>query len=308
VAVVLGDALRRVSVLGGREGMPRSMGSVLGGCVTLFLGGIQGVASRVIATPGVRSDYSGLAVSRDGATLLVSNYGGSSHAIHEFSVADGSQLRVVGSKGRGLLQFDHPSQVWIAADGFVFVADCWNNRVQVLTPRLDFHGFFGVGSLDCPAGVCANADVVAVSENLRTRPPALVRSRISVFGRSGGAVLRRFSGPGLVSPYGLCFMSGDRHIAVADSRSDRVSVFSVDGEFIRDVGVGELSCPCAVVRPGDDSDALVVADAGKSRVVVFSAGGDVLKTMGDGQYTGVALLGGTVFAQDRAQQRCVVFT
>jgi hypothetical protein len=28
VAVVLGDALRHVSVLGGREGMPRSLGSV----------------------------------------------------------------------------------------------------------------------------------------------------------------------------------------------------------------------------------------------------------------------------------------
>jgi hypothetical protein len=30
VAVVLGDALRRLSVLGGREDLPRSLGSVLG--------------------------------------------------------------------------------------------------------------------------------------------------------------------------------------------------------------------------------------------------------------------------------------
>jgi hypothetical protein len=51
VAVVLGDALRRVSVLGGRKGLARSMGSVYGGSVTRFLGGgLRGVASRVIAS------------------------------------------------------------------------------------------------------------------------------------------------------------------------------------------------------------------------------------------------------------------
>jgi hypothetical protein len=38
-SAVLGDALRRVAVLGGREGMPRSLGSVYGGSVTRFLGG-----------------------------------------------------------------------------------------------------------------------------------------------------------------------------------------------------------------------------------------------------------------------------
>jgi hypothetical protein len=38
VAAVLGDALRRVAVLGGREGAPRSLGSVYGGSVPRFLG------------------------------------------------------------------------------------------------------------------------------------------------------------------------------------------------------------------------------------------------------------------------------
>ncbi len=52
VAAVLGDALGRVSVLGGREGMLRSLGSVFGGSVTRFLGGgLRGVVSRVIDTP-----------------------------------------------------------------------------------------------------------------------------------------------------------------------------------------------------------------------------------------------------------------
>jgi hypothetical protein len=40
-------------------------------------------------------------------------------------------------------------------------------------------------------------------------------------------------------------MSGDRRVAVAECGNMRVSVFSVDGEFVRhrDVGVGVLSFP-----------------------------------------------------------------
>jgi sugar lactone lactonase YvrE len=89
VSAVLGDALRRVAVLGGREGMSRSLGSVYGGSVTRFLGGgLRGEESRVIATPGVHSSCNGMAVSRDGSTLLVSDTGGRSHAIHEYRISD----------------------------------------------------------------------------------------------------------------------------------------------------------------------------------------------------------------------------
>jgi hypothetical protein len=85
VVAVLGDAERRVAVLGGREGMPRSLGSVYGGAVTRFLGGaLRGAVSRVIDTPGVKSSCNGIAVSVDGCTLVVSDgrYISCSHAIH----------------------------------------------------------------------------------------------------------------------------------------------------------------------------------------------------------------------------------
>jgi hypothetical protein len=41
-------------------------------------------------------------------------------------------------------------------------------------------------------------------------------------------------------------MSGDRHVAVTDGGNDRVSVFSVDGAFIRHVGVGVLVDPVGI--------------------------------------------------------------
>jgi DNA-binding beta-propeller fold protein YncE len=304
VSAVLGDALRRVAVLGGREGMSRSLGSVYGGSVTRFLGGgLRGEESRVIATPGVRAGGNSVAVSRDGSTLLVSDWSGGSHAIHEYRVSDGSRLRVIGGKGDGPLQFKHPFQVWIAPDDFVFVADSGNDRVQVLTPALDFHAFVGVGQLQYPVGVCATADFVVVSE-----PGA---DRISVFSRGDGALLRRFGSKGsgdgkLSSPLGLCFMSDDRHVAVAESGNSRVSVFSVDGDFVRHVGVGELSYPHGVACSAYDE--LVVADWRSSRVVVFSASGEMVKAMGRGHFTGVVMHRGTIFACASDSFKCVVFT
>jgi DNA-binding beta-propeller fold protein YncE len=304
VAAVLGDALHRVSVLGGREGMPRSLGSVYGGSVTRFLGGsLRGVESRVIVMPGLQSTCNGIAASRDGSTVLVSDYFGGSDAIHEFRVVDGSRLRVIGGAGTRPLQFKGPRQVWIASDDFVFVTELSNDRVQVLTPRLDFHCFIGVGHLDTPSGVCANDSVVVVSEETH---------RICVFNRRDGALLRRFGSKGrgdgqLYCPQGLCFMSGHRHVAVADFLNSRVSVFSVDGDFIRHVGVGELDSPAGVACSAFDE--LVVADTSSFRVAVFSASGELLKTMGCGAFTGIAIHGGTIFAQSATDSgdMCVLY-
>ncbi len=252
-----------------------------------------------------------MAVSRDGSTLLVSDGGSgcTSHAIHEFRVSDGSRLRVIGGAGDGPLQFKQPAQVWVASDGHVFVAELGNYRVQVLTPRLDFHAFVGVGQLNKPKGVCANDAVVMVSEDTH---------RISVFKRGDGALLRRFGSPGsgdgqLSNPCGLCFMSGHRHVAVAESGNGtvaesgdgRVSVFSVEGKFIRHVGVGELKWPNGVACSAFDE--LVVADGGNKRVDLFSASGELLKTMGGGRFTGVAMHGGTIFAQDHSNSKCILF-
>jgi DNA-binding beta-propeller fold protein YncE len=307
VAAVLGDALRRVAVLGGREGMSRSLGSVYGGSVTRFLGGsLRGVVSHVIDTPDIMSSSNGIAVSRDGCTLLVGDFAGGSHAIHEYDIATWSRRRIVGSRGVGPLQFSYPHQVWIAADDCVFVADWFNHRVQVLTPTLDFHCFVGSGELLGPAGVCANADVVVVSE---TRS-----NRISVFNRRDGALLRRFGRAGsddcqLRHPHGLCFMSDDRHVAVCDCGNNRVSVFSIDGEFIRHVGVGVLSHPRGIACSAFDE--LVVADCGLLRVVVFSDVGELLMMFtgfGDGDFRGVAVHGSTVFVQDFRGCQCLVWS
>jgi DNA-binding beta-propeller fold protein YncE len=311
VGAVLGDALRRVAVLGGREGMPRSLGSVFGGAVTLFLGGaLRGVVSRAIDTPGVFSLENGVALSVDGGRLLVTDTARDSHAIHEYDCASGTQLRVVGGRaGAAPLHFQLPCQVCVAPDGFVFVAEGANDRVQVLTPALDFHGFLGVGLLRAPAGVCASADVVVVSEPTSHRLSAFRRS--SEHGAAVSHIGQHGSGCGdLSGPFGVCCTRDGRRVAVAEYGNDRVSVFSVDGTFVRHVGVGVLRAPEGVAC--SDFDELVVADSGSRCVRVFSDVGELLKTFG-GRTTvvGVAIHRATVFVVQRtsagADQACVLY-
>jgi sugar lactone lactonase YvrE len=304
VAAVLGDPLRRVAVLGGREGMPQSLGSVYGGSVTRFLGGsLRGVESRVMVPSCVRS-FDGVAVSRDGCTLLMSDSSWHGpNSIHELRVADGSRRRVIGTaKGDGPLQFRRPYQLWVAPDGFVFVAELDNHRVQVLTPALDFHCFVGEGELSGPVGVCANADVVVVAE--------ADCHHIVVFRRGDGAIVRRFGNEGsgdgeLRYPCELCFMSDGRHVAVVEWINARVSVFTVDGEFIRHVGVGVLSRPESVACSAFDE--LVVADSQSQRLRVFSSTGELLASVGDGRFACVAVHGSTVFATDESASAVAVF-
>ncbi len=305
VAAVLGDPLRRATALGGRDGMPRSLGSVYSGAITLFLGGLcRGVVARVLHTPNVKSYSGGVAVTRDGTTLLVSDYSGRTNSVLELSVADGSLLRVIGGRGKGPQQFNVVCQVCVAPDGFVFVADRYNNRVQVLTPTLDFHAFVGVGQLIRPSGVCATSDIVVVAEG--------VAHCIAVFVRSDATLLSRFGTAGdgdgqLNWPLGVCFVSSDRHVAVADSNNNRVCLFAVTGrgEFVRHVGVGVLAEPSAVASAAFDE--LVVADTGNNRVALFNAAGELLQCLGTGCFSGVAVHRGTIFAQDYDGSVCVVF-
>jgi WD40 repeat protein len=265
----------------------------------------------------------GVAVSRDGSRLLVAGETYDwfeSGAIFVYNLADGLELRVLDGPACGWLW--GPRQVYVAADGYVFVADNRSQRVVVFTPTLRLSSYIdwreGVGGR--PAAVCANASVIVVASG----------SRIVVLGRRRGTVRARFWGHGedggeLDDVEALCFMHRDEHVAVSDSgpRNRRVSVFSLNGTFIRNVGEGSLVCPRGIASSAYDE--LVVADFGtiwtyprcyenNPRICVFSEMGDLLTAFGGGYpFIDVAVFGSSVFAlwedlDDRERSCCVVFS
>jgi hypothetical protein len=240
----------------------------------------------------------GFAVSVDGTTLLASDSNSkySTDVVRVFSTVDGAALDVVGGTGSGPLQFKDPRQVCVAPDGFVFVADAANHRVQELSPRLNFRRVVGEGHLRRPVGVCASVDLVVVSD--------ATQRCLLVFRRSDVSVVARVGDDGVLeAPRGVCFMPDHRRVAVADRR--RVSVFDVDGSLVRHVGEGVLDGPESVACSAWGE---LVVTCGRHRCVrVFSDLGDVVTTLGDSDFAAVTVHGSTVFAQDHENEVCVVW-
>jgi hypothetical protein len=303
--------------------MRRSLGSVYGGSVTRFLGpGLRGVAGRVIDTPTIAAAVNGhltcmpMTVSRDGSTILVSNV--TTHSIHEYGVADGCLRRVIGKNGRGALQFHQPGQVCFAPDDYVFVADAGNNRVQVLTPQLEFYSFLGIGTLTSPTWVCASAEVVVVAGTQAVArhvwydlnylpalaPPARDRDRditVTVIRRRNGDVVHQFrSGCGTLVGLSLTQLGKGLNIVIADKR--HVAVFGLDGTKSRELCGGMVSHATGMACAA--SGEVIVADA-NDRIVVFSATGELLHTFACKSH-GIAVHGHTIFALDANSKQCVV--
>ncbi len=212
VAAALHDAQRRFAVLGGRDGMPRSVGSEYAGWAGLFLGStFTGSTGRLTALSREIDERAcrGVAVTRDGSLCFAS----CCSCIWVLRVHEGVVLQIVGRSGIRALEFGELYQICCAPDDFVFAAERANDRIHVLTPTLRFHSVVGLGQLDEPTGVCANLEEMVVSD----------RHQISVFRRRDEARLRRFGKEHLGSPVALCLMAAQRHVAVVDPAKKNAS-------------------------------------------------------------------------------------
>jgi hypothetical protein len=290
VAAVLCDAEGRFAGLGGRQGFARSVGSLYAGLTALFLGtGFQG---RVVSRRWTGELYlfcratNGLAISSDSSLLLVSD--------HLWPRVSNFHT---GQQVTALKHLSGANQVYVAPDGFVFVADPEDSRVAVLTPQLELHSCIGVGELVGPAGVCANSQVVVVTEN-RWEPQVY---RISIFRRSDGALVRQIArgrGKNSYLPLddcaGVCLLNAGRDVAVLARGDGCASVFSLDGQFQRTLGNGILRDPAGIACYADT--VVVVAD--EAAVYMFAASGGLLRTIGKGthMFTHVTVHNNRLFA------------
>jgi hypothetical protein len=162
-----------------------------------------------------------------------------------------------------------------------------------LTPHFDFSSFVGTGQLTNPAGVCATADVIAVSDCQDVC--------VAVFRRADGALLRRLGAfrpfheaPAANAAYEVCFMPGNCHIAVA--QSDCVSVYSLKGELLRRYDEANAYRNAFGVTRSAKGD-LVVAHLSKC-LAIYDDGAELCRTIAsDGRNTfiSVAIHGDSVF-------------
>ena len=195
-----------------------------GHCVTVF--SLSGKKLQSFGTYGSGQGQfcnpRGVAVDSMG-NLLVAD---ASNYIQTFS-ANGQFIAAVGAKGKGSLQFNDPSGLpFNTYNNKIYVADVYNDRIQVLNSDLTYSGTFGEmgsgnGQFDFPRGVSCDS-----SGNMYV---AIIFKSSLKFVRMFGQ--RREE---LNKPTGIA-VDADGVVYVSE-RDNRVSLFTSKGQFLMSFG------------------------------------------------------------------------
>lgn len=288
------------------------------------------------STFAVRKDYhnSGLAVSPDGSAIVVSNE--ESNTISVFRLPDGAFQNEFGGAGSAPGQFNRPRKICFSPvrNGNILVADFANNRVQVC------HQFFRIANTffaDCfpqemtlagahvrtladetlerVSGIAANTEVI-VASSLRSG------NQVALFDMNTGGLIRSFGKKGgsegeLNGSVGVRLTPDGLHLLIAEFYSNRLSVFTLTGDFVRCIGVGHGVLRNPVDVDFGPSGDILVANWENHRICVFSPdGSSFLQTFGTfgkapGQFKNprsLAMHSGQLYVSDYNTSRVQLFS
>ena len=169
----------------------------------------------------------------------------SGHCINMYEL-EGKLIKSVGSEGNGELQFKYPHGLDVSdRNNNIYVCDCYNHRIQILTEELKYHSMLGIDLLKYPHDVKVTRDRVLV----------LDRSDRCMFVFNSDHVLTNkliTRGDGKQTYYPLCFdIDRECNIIMSDARNHCVYVFNQEGEQIHKFGregegIGEFYRPCGI--------------------------------------------------------------
>lgn len=232
----------------------------------------EGFAARgaLVATIPLKhpSKNCGIAVTHDGEWLLVSHW--ESCEVSVYALPHGGLSSTFGGRGSDKGQFDRPFGVCTLENNNVLVAEQGNCRVQVVTLTGRHVRFIGVGVLEEAVGaVSCNETLVAVGHCGAGRG-----FRVCLFELASGALLSKL-GPlgvddGCLGKFcsAVRFSPNGAHLLVAEADNNRLSLWTLEGEYVFTFGEGEVAAPRDVAFSA--SWDIVVADSRNHRLCVFS--------------------------------------
>ena len=155
-----------------------------------------------------------------------------SHCINMYEL-EGKLIKSVGSEGNEKAQFKHPLGLDVSdRTNNIYVCDCNNDRIQILTEELKYHSMLGIDLLRCPLDVKATRDRVLV---LACCYPCMF-----VF-NSDHVIINRLitRGVGRQANNPYCFdLDREYNIIMSDYYNHCVYVFNQEGEQIHKFGKG----------------------------------------------------------------------
>ena len=183
----------------------------------------------------------GICISQN--TVFVSQFSG--HRINMYEL-EGKLIKSVGSKGNGEVQFMHPRGLDVSdRTNNIYVCDCDNDRIQILTEELKYHSKLGIGLLKFPLDVKVTRDRVLVLDG--SDPCMFVFDSDHVL---TNRLITRGVGKQTGNP--LCFdIDREYNIIMSDRNNHCVYVFNQEGEQLHKFGkegqgIGEFYRPWGI--------------------------------------------------------------
>ena len=189
-----------------------------------------------------------------------------SHCINLYEL-DGKLIKSVGSKGNGKAQFNNPRGLDVSdRTNNIYVCDCNNHRIQILTEKLKYHSMLGIDLLRCPLDVKVTRDRVLV----------LAQSDPCMFVFDSDHVLTNrliTRGVGKQTSNPFCFdIDREYNIIMSDLDDHCVYVFNQEGKQIHKFGkegqgIGEFYQPFGIAL--DNTGRIIVVCRKNTNCLLF---------------------------------------
>ena len=183
----------------------------------------------------------GICISQN--KVFVSQFLG--HCINMYEL-EGKLIKSVGSEGNGEAQFKYPRGLDVSdRNNNIYVCDCYNHRIQILTEELKYHSMLGIDLLKYPRDVKVT----------RVRVLVLADSDPCMFVFNSDHVLTNrliTRGDGKQTNNPFCFdIDREYNIIMSDYLNHCVYVFNQEGEQIHTFGkegqgIGEFYGPFGI--------------------------------------------------------------
>ena len=139
-------------------------------------------------------------------------------------------MTMQGKKGSQIGEFDRPFNITVSTNGDVYVADCWNNRVQILNSSLQHLRTLTEQLIVSPRDIKLTADEVYVL--CGDNPCVLV---FSYAGERLRSLVSRGYQMQVIEPLFFCLDAAE-NIIFSDASANRIQIFSRDGNLINMIG------------------------------------------------------------------------
>ena len=198
-----------------------------------------------------------LSVAICGDRILISQY---SHYILNYQL-NGKFISKIGKYGNGELEFNCPYGPTIdESNGNIYVSDCHNNRIQILSQDFRFISQFGKDILKSPLDVKLSKEYIFVLDV--SNPCLHLFNYNHILQKS---VMSRGNGMPVINPL-YFFIDQTDNIIISDNGSHSILIFNKDFQFIHNISVTPYPMGITVDNRGR---VIVVCQANNNCLQIF---------------------------------------